>query len=435
MATKVLVPQLGEGVEEVTIVNWLKGEGEPVDQYDALVEVETDKIVTEIPSPVTGILLKIEIPTAGIAVPVNTLLAWIGEPGESIPVNVPDSQVAVSTPADVKEAADQGDPEAHRVGQDPLPVASPIQFGRDPHMGFISPVVARIAAENQIDLASISGTGLGKRITKNDVLAYLKSRPLALQAEQSTPVPLIAPPMVDALVPHSTIRKRIAEHMVMSKRTSPHVTTLMEADLSRIVAHRESNKGVFAQNGTRLTFTAYFVTAVAEALKAHPTVNSSWKEEGILLHRDINIGVATDLGKEGLIVPVVKGADALSMLGISRAINDLAERARSKKLSPEDVHGATFTITNHGVSGSLLAIPIINQPQCAILGVGAIQKRVVVIADPLGNDFIAIRPMAYLTLTFDHRILDGAGADHFLAAVVKSLENWPNGAEEVRRPG
>jgi len=220
------------------------------------------------------------------------------------------------------------------------------------------------------------------------------------------------------------MRKRIAEHMVMSKRTSPHVTTLMEVDLSRVTAHRQANKEAFIQNSTRLTFTAYFILAAVDALKAYPLVNSSWREDGILVHESINIGMATDLGEEGLIVPVIKNASDLSLMGVAREVNRLANLARSKKLSPADVQGATFSITNHGVSGSLLAVPIINQPQCAILGVGAIQKRVVVVEDEFGNDSIAIRPMAYLTLTFDHRILDGAGADHFLAAVIKSLEGW-----------
>jgi 2-oxoglutarate dehydrogenase E2 component (dihydrolipoamide succinyltransferase) len=226
-------------------------------------------------------------------------------------------------------------------------------------------------------------------------------------------------------MPLSTIRKRIAEHMVMSKRTSAHVTTLMEADMSRVVAHRSANKEAFARDGVRLTFTAYFVSAAVDGLKAFPMVNSSWSDEGILLHKDINIGMATDLGEEGLIVPVIKNADGLSLLGIARAVNDLAERARGKKLNPAEVQGATLSITNHGVTGSLLATPIINQPQSAILGVGAIQKRVTVVPDQFGGDTIAIHPMIYLTLTFDHRILDGASADRYLARVVESLVNWP----------
>lgn len=226
------------------------------------------------------------------------------------------------------------------------------------------------------------------------------------------------------ILPLTQVRRAIAEHMVFSKHTSPHVTTIMEADMSRVAAHRQENKDAFARDGVNLTYTAYFVAAAAAALKAHSIVNSSWREDGILIHRGIHIGVATSLGEAGLIVPVIKNADSLSLLGLARAINDLASRARARQLKPDDVQGGTFTITNHGVSGSLFATPIINQPQCAILGVGAIQKRVVVVSDASGADLIAIRPMVYLGLTFDHRILDGALADAFLGKVVQTLQNW-----------
>jgi len=235
------------------------------------------------------------------------------------------------------------------------------------------------------------------------------------------------------LVPFTAVRRAIAEHMVLSKHTSPHVTTVMEVDLSRVIAHRQANKEVFARDGVNLTFTAYFVAASVTALKAYPIVNSSFTDEGILIHKELNIGMATSMGEAGLIVPVIKNADSLSLLGLARAINDLANRARSRQLKPDEVKGGTFTITNHGatsagtpgsgLSGSLFATPIINQPQCAILGVGAIQKRVVVMSEA-GSDAIAIRPMAYLGLTFDHRILDGVMADNFLAKVVQTLQNW-----------
>ena len=220
------------------------------------------------------------------------------------------------------------------------------------------------------------------------------------------------------------VRRAIAEHMVMSKHTSPHVTTIMEVDMSRVVTHRSANKAAFARDGVNLTYTAYFIAAIVAALKAYPVVNSSWSEAGILLHSQINIGMATSLGEEGLIVPVIKNADGLSLLGLARTINDLANRARAKKLQPDEVKGGTFTITNHGISGSLFATPVINQPQCGILGVGALQKRPVVISDPALGDVIAIRPMLYISLTFDHRILDGASADWFLAKVVESLQNY-----------
>jgi pyruvate/2-oxoglutarate dehydrogenase complex dihydrolipoamide acyltransferase (E2) component len=223
----------------------------------------------------------------------------------------------------------------------------------------------------------------------------------------------------DQLIKHTAIRKQIAEHMVMSLHTSPHVLTVMEADMSRVAKHRFANKELFGRDGVNLTFTAYFMMAIVAGLKTYPHVNSSWTDEGILVHKDINLGMATSLGQEGLIVPVIKGADNMSLLAMARTVNDLATRARSKKLQPDDVKGGTFTLTNHGISGSLFAFPVINQPQCGILGVGAVQKRVVVI-----DDAIAIRPMVYLSFVFDHRILDGASADWFLMKVKETLENW-----------
>jgi len=406
MPTKVIVPLLGEGVEEVTIVNWLKAEGDQVDEFDGLVEVETDKVVTEIVSPAEGTILRIDFPSEGELVKVGTVLAWIGKPGEEISVD--NSQQAEEPVL----SADKGDEESPKAAPTPEPSPAIPSSGRDSSLGFISPVVARIASEHNINLTQISGTGRGGRITKNDLLAFIESSPGD------------AIPTQGSLIPHTITRKRIAEHMLMSKQTSPHVTTVMEADFGNVMAHRKAKKNNYAKDGTRLTFTSYFVSATAQALKAFPLVNASWTDEGILLHQEINIGMATDLGEEGLIVPVIKRADELSLLGISRAVNDLAARARSKKLAATDVKDGTFSITNHGVSGSLFAAPIINQPQCAILGVGAIKKRVVVITDEAGNDAMAIRPMVYLSLTFDHRILDGAGADHFLAKVVESLENW-----------
>jgi 2-oxoglutarate dehydrogenase E2 component (dihydrolipoamide succinyltransferase) len=430
MPTKVIVPQLGEGVEEVTIVNWLKSEGDNIEEYDGLVEVETDKVVTEIPSPASGIVLKILEPNAGSMVPVGDILAWVGSSGEDIPASGTDSpETEKETQAEPPPPSSVEPVQVSEVTEKSQPQFAPAP-GRDANLGFISPVVARIAAENKLDLSQIEGTGLHGRITKKDVLVYLETgKPsaqppsqTAIKPEASQPVSTLTP---GQLVPHSTVRRRIAEHMVMSKRTSAHVTTLMEADMSRVTSHRQAHKVAFQEDGTRLTFTAYFVSATIAALKAYPLVNTSWTDEGLLMHSQINIGMATDLGEDGLIVPVIKNADELSLLGIARSVNDLAIRARSKKLSPADVQDATFSITNHGVSGSLLATPIINQPQCAILGVGTIEKRVVVVPDEHGNDTIGVRPRVYLTLTFDHRILDGAAADHFLAKVVEILETWP----------
>ena len=279
-------------------------------------------------------------------------------------------------------------------------------------------------------MQQVQGTGLNGRITKNDVLNFVENGNKTIdhgpQTMVNRPSSMVVATTGDQLIKHTVIRKQIAEHMVMSKHTSPHVLTVMEADMSRVARHRSANKEMFARDGVNLTFTAYFMTAIVAGVKACPHVNSSWTDEGILVHKDINLGMATSLGEDGLIVPVIKGADNLSLLAMARAVNDLATRARSKKLQMDEVKGGTFTLTNHGISGSLLAYPVINQPQCGILGVGAMQKRVVVIPANGGtrDDAIAIRPMVYLSFVFDHRILDGASADWFLMKVKETLENW-----------
>src|SRR5512145_1916035 len=404
MATKVLVPLLGEGVEEVTVIKWLKKEGDSVNELEPLLEVNTDKVDTEIPAPATGTVLKI-MAEEGLPAKVGSVLAFIGKPGES--VDVSSDQVPGVKLQSVEKPV---------VKENVIPDAA----HRTRDLGFISPVVAKIAAEHGVNLQDVTGTGSNGRITKNDVLAYVQkstTQPAPVGVERGTwsvtPVP------GDQLIKHTMIRKQIAEHMVVSKHTSPHVLTVMEADMSRVAKHRSANKEMFGRDGVNLTFTAYFITAIVAGLKAYPNVNSSWTDEGILVHKAINIGMATSLGEDGLIVPVIKGADNLSLLAMARAVNDLANRARSKKLQTDEVKGGTFTLTNHGISGSLLAFPVINQPQCGILGVGAMQKRVVVI-----DDAIAIRPMVYLSFAFDHRILDGASADWFLMKVKETLENW-----------
>ncbi|GAB4499921.1 MAG: dihydrolipoamide acetyltransferase family protein [Anaerolineales bacterium] len=423
MPVQVLMPQLGESVDEGTLTKWLKAEGESVREMEPLVEVNTDKVDTEIPAPASGVVLKILIPE-GTVVRAGALMAWIGDPSEGTPA--PQGQ---PTGAE-GDAVPQGSAPPTGIAAPPQAPASEPSGGR----GFISPVVAKIAAEHQVDLSKITGTGLSGRITKKDVEAYIAQR---AATPAVTPAPVVAPaapvaprPAPAALpadadfLPHTGVRRAIAEHMVMSKRTSPHVTTVMEADLSRVVAHRAANKAAFARDGVNLTFTAYFMLATAAALKAFPMVNSTWTDDGLILHRTVNLGMATSLGADGLIVPVIKHAQDLSLLGMARAVNDLAARARGKQLKPDEVKGGTFTVTNHGVSGSLFATPVINQPQCGILGVGLLQKRAVVITDPNLGDVIAIRPMVYLSFTFDHRILDGAAADNFLAKVVESLQNW-----------
>jgi 2-oxoisovalerate dehydrogenase E2 component (dihydrolipoyl transacylase) len=409
MATKVLVPLLGEGVEEVTVTKWLKKEGDSVNELEPLLEVNTDKVDTEIPAPASGTVLKI-VAEAGVPAKVGTILAFIGKPGES--VGSEQSSVVSDKPA--------------KVVEEPQIVKEHLTR----EVGFISPVVAKVAAEHGVNLQDVQGTGLNGRITKNDVLNYVqngkKTTDHGSQTVVHRPSSAVVPATGDELIKHTVIRKQIAEHMVMSKHTAPHVLTVMEADMSRVVRHRDANKEIFARDGVNLTFTAYFMMAIVAGLRASPNVNSSWTDEGILVHRAINLGMATSLGAEGLIVPVIKGADKLSLLAMARAVNDLANRARAKKLQPEDVKGGTFTLTNHGISGSLFAFPIINQPQTGILGVGAMQKRAVVIpADGgPGDDAIAIRPMVYLSFVFDHRVLDGASADRFLMKVKETLENW-----------
>lgn len=409
MATKVLVPLLGEGVEEVTITKWLKKEGDSVNELEPLLEVNTDKVDTEIPAPASGTVLKI-LAEEGVPAKVGAVLAFIGKPGEV----VDSGQLSV------------GSEKPTMIKSEPVAQSSTVNYQQpiaNKELGFISPVVAKIAAEHGVNLQEVTGTGLNGRITKSDVISYVEGRKSKVESQKPQPATFqpvnIQPIAGDQLVKHTVIRKQIAEHMVMSKRTSPHVLTVMEADMSRVAKHRAANKEIFARDGVNLTFTAYFMMAIVAGLKAYPQVNSSWTDDGLLIHKTVNIGMATSLGEDGLIVPVIKGADNLSLLAMARTVNDLANRARSKKLQPDDVKGGTFTLTNHGISGSLFAFPVINQPQCGILGVGAMQKRVVVI-----DDAIAIRPMVYLSFVFDHRILDGASADWFLMKVKETLENW-----------
>ncbi len=412
MATKVLVPLLGEGVEEVTVTKWLKREGDSIQELEPLLEINTDKVDTEIPAPASGTVLKIVAPE-GVPAKVGAILAFIGKPGESI---------ASATPPPSAKASPKPAIPAPAAPTVPAAPSAPAESG------FISPVVAKIAAENRVDLSRVRGTGLNGRITKSDVLKFVETgraaAPSGAAVAAAGKAPAAVPLAGDQLVKHTVIRRQIAEHMVLSQKTSPHVLSVMEADMSRVVAHRESNKAIFEREGVKLTYTAYFIAAIVAGLQAYPMTNSSWTEEGVLVHGAINIGMATSLGDEGLIVPVIKGADNLSLLAIARSVSDLAGRARGRKLQPDEVRGGTFTLTNHGIGGSLFAMPIINQPQAAILGVGAIQKRVIAITDSAGNDAFAIRPMVYLSLVFDHRILDGASADAFLARVKETLEHW-----------
>ena len=398
-------------------------------QYDAVLEIETDKVTTEATSEHAGTLLKILV-SEGETVAVGTILAYIGDPGEKIPSAGDAGTASAEPPATPATTHSNGEHRSQNEStvQQRIPVSGPPQrVTRGPFPTRVSPVVARMAAEHGLDLGQIEGTGQDGRVTKKDVQAYLAQAGTEPALPPSSPEIVAAPAIAQAdpsvavsaeIVPLTNIRRSIAEHMVRSRRTSPHVTTVFEVDFSAISAHRQAHKGTFARDGARLTFTAYIIAAIVRALKQHPMVNSSWSDQGIVLKREINIGMAAAT-PQGLIVPVVKDADSLNLLGLARTINDLAERARTNRLRPDDVQGGTFTLTNHGTSGSLFATPIINQPQCGILGVGMIQKRVVVI-----DDMIAIRPMAYVSLTFDHRILDGASGDAFVAAFKDVLEGW-----------
>jgi len=425
---------MGEGVIEGTLSRWLVKEGDRVEQFAPIAEVETDKVTTETTSDAAGVVLKLCV-SEGETVPVGTVLAYIGEAGESISEN------------GAKEKAN-GDTAAVKPAVEPAqaaPAAPQSAPKSTPYTGRISPVVGRIASEHGVDLGLVTGTGRDGRITKEDVLAYVASTSTPAEPPvvdeppvvETAPEPALEtvarpapaadvkptpPPAADGvpaeLLPLTSIRRSIAEHMVRSVQTSPHVTTVFEIDFSAVAAHRRANKSSFERDGVRLTFTAYIVAATVQALKAHPMVNSSWSDEGILLKREINIGMAAAID-DGLIVPVIKNADGMNLLGLARTINDLTERARNKQLKPNEVRGGTFSITNHGTTGSLFATPIINQPQCGILGIGAIEKRVKVI-----DDAIAIRPLAYVSFTFDHRILDGASADEFVGTIKQHIENW-----------
>ncbi len=417
MPTQVFMPQLGESVVEGTIGKWLKKEGDRVEELEPLLEVNTDKVDTEIPAPASGVLLKV-LAAEGATVKVGQAIAVIGE-----------EEAPPSTNGHDTDAGTQ--------------IAARVAPAHKRELGFISPVVAKLADEFKVDLYQIKGSGLGGRITKKDVLAYIEAQKtvpapaphIEAPARQpatnggATHLPADKPPTTAGVppapevIPVEGIRKLIAEHMVRSKHTAPHVTTVFEADMSRVLAHLEQNQAAFARDGVKLTLTAYFISAIVAALRAVPIVNSQWVEENgaarILLKREINVGMAVALD-EGLIVPVIKRADEKSLLGLAREINDLAQRARAKALKADEVQGGTFTLTNHGVSGSLFATPIINQPQTGILGVGMVQKRVVV----LEGDALAVRPMVYLTLTFDHRVLDGASGDRFMQVVKRTLEGW-----------
>jgi len=432
MPTKVIMPQMGESVAEGTVTKWLKKVGTHVERDEPLFEISTDKVDAEIPAPASGVLTEIVV-KENETVPVNTVVGWI------------DSEAAaVGEAAAAKVQAPPAAPPAARPAGRPVPPAVPVAAAPGPAMqapalplaaipappappraGKVrsSPLVRRIAREHNVDLTQVRGTGLEGRISKKDILAYLAHPVAAVAAVPGPPQAPAGGRMVftgpTEVVPMTPMRRQIAEHMVASKRTSAHVSTVFEVEMTRIVELMARQGEEFERrHGLKLTYTPFFVRAVVEAIREFPIVNSSVEGTNIIYKRDMNIGVAVAL-ETGLIVPVIKHADEKNFLGIARAVKDLAERARTKHLSVDDVQGGTFTITNPGVFGGLFGTPIINQPQVAILGVGAVEKRPVV-----RQDAMAICSMVYLVLTFDHRIIDGALADQFMGRVKALLENW-----------
>ena len=448
MSTQVIMPQLGESVVEGTVSRWLKQVGDSVEEYEPLLEVSTDKVDTEVPAPASGVLLQIIVPE-GQTVERGTLLAIVGQPGEKAEEAAVPAAVAHSQPAVAPQSAP------------PVQAAAPstVKINGSGYTGHITPVVARMVAEHKLDLSQIPGTGRDGRITKKDVEAYLAGNTAAPAPDtdlppwerpgsgdlfkptvdygDTPPAPAAPKPGVTPatqrdstaapipqgvpgeLVRLSSMRRAIAEHMVRSKlHTSPHVTTVFEIDMTAALAHRAKHKAEFAKQGINLTLTAYFAAASVAALQANPYLNAQWTDEGIYLHHAVHLGLAVAMD-EGLIVPVIHNAQDLNLMGMARAVNDLSHRGRNRGLKPDEVQGGTFTITNHGVSGSLFATPIINQPQVGILGVGVMEKRVKVI-----NDAIAIRPCVYVTLTFDHRVADGATGDAFMVTLKDTLEGW-----------
>jgi pyruvate dehydrogenase E2 component (dihydrolipoamide acetyltransferase) len=507
MPTDVIMPQMGESIFEGTITKWLKKPGDKIQRDEPLFEISTDKVDAEIPAPAAGVLKEIKVPE-GSTVQVNTVVGVIDaegaataapaptpaktEPKASAPASAPP---APAPQADGSSARQQPQPtEAARKGAGTRSTAGPaapragegeeteiptqlrgqasvepqarskereavakqtetvIEFPSDRAAEGerirSSPLVRRIARENNVNLAQVSGTGLGGRITKQDILNFVAQHPAGSPDARPAPAaPMHAPAAVaqpqpsyqqgaaapampqpaaipGELQPMTQIRKIIAQRMIESRRTSAHVHNLFEVDMTRIVTLRNRTKNAFEQrHGARLTFMPFFVRAAIIGLQQFPIINASVEGENIRYHRNINVGIAVALDW-GLIVPVIKNAEERNFLGLQRAITDLGERARNKKLSPEEIQGSTFTVTNPGSFGAVFGLPIINQPNVAILGVGGIAKAPVVVTDPQGNDSIAIRSLVHLTLGYDHRVIDGAVADQFMVSVKKTLENW-----------
>jgi pyruvate dehydrogenase E2 component (dihydrolipoamide acetyltransferase) len=477
MSTEVVMPQMGESIAEGTITKWLKKVGDHVDRDEPLFEISTDKVDAEIPSPAAGTLTEVKY-NEGDTVEVNTVVAILnGGDGasasaapaataEAAPAETPAtaSQAAVSSepppaPEAKPQAAATPEPQQQAAAEPPAAQTHPAgaeaqstsaqatpaastptgeQSAEELRRTRSSPLVRNIAKEHGIDISRLEGTGMSGRVTKNDILSFIESGAAltpqqAMQgaaqassatqpATQAPAPPTVQPAAEDRVEQMSVMRKKIAEHMIMSRRTSAHVTTVYEIDMTRIARLRDQHKREFQERtGTKLTYMPFIFQAITSAIRKFPVFNAQVSGEQIVYKRDINLGMAVALDW-GLIVPVIKRADDLSLSGLARAANDLADRARSKQLKPDEVAGGTFTITNPGVFGGLFGTPIINQPQVAILGVGTIEKRPKVITSPEGDDYIAIRSMAYFALTFDHRIIDGSDAEKFLGYVKELLE-------------
>jgi len=440
----VVMPQMGESIAEGTIVRWIKKVGDKVERDEPLFEISTDKVDAEIPSPIAGVLTEIRH-EEGETVPVNSVVAIIGAGGAKAETPAPAAPKAEapappparqqgdgsSAPLSASSAPTQTAPPAPKAAPSAAAAESPEEALRQRS----SPLVRRIAKEHNVDISGIQGTGLAGRVTKDDILGFIARGRLsggAPAADAGRPAPASGPAapaapaqpakpaaaLAGQSVAMSVMRKKIAEHMIASRRTSAHVHSVFEVNFHRVAQIREAKKAEYERAGAKLTYLSFILKAAVDALRAVPIVNASVDGDTIVYHKAVNVGIAVALDW-GLIVPVIKGADEKNLLGLSRAVADVANRARSKQLKPDEVSGGTFTITNPGVFGALFGMPIINQPQVAILGVGAVEKRPVVVDDAIG-----IRPMAYLSLGYDHRIIDGAVADEFLAHIKKTLENW-----------
>ncbi len=420
---EIIMPKMGESIIEATITKWLKKEGDRLEEDDAIVEIATDKVDSEIPSPVEGILVK-TLFEEGAVVPVGTVIAWV-ETADEEEEQTTEKVEAAPTVGITKETAEDTD------GTQQADIRS------SESTRFYSPLVRSIAKKEKISLAeleNIPGTGKEGRVTKRDVLAYLEKRTTAKETTRPAAPPAASAPKIelppvhtetgDEVVEMDRMRRLIADHMVMSKRVSAHVTSFIDVDVTNIVNWRNKVKNSFQQrNGEKITFTPIFIDAAAKALREFPQINASVDGYNIIYRKNINIGMATALPNGNLIVPVIKNVDEKSLLGIVKAVNSLASKARSNKLSPEEIQGGTFTVTNFGTFDSLTGTPVINQPQVAILGVGAIRKKPVVLETPDG-DVIAIRHIMILSLAYDHRIVDGALGGMYLKRLKEILESW-----------